>query len=470
MKRTQKTYKQSTVNVVVLVLVLILLFYLFSQLWGSVSAAVSTQRTQVITDTDYLHLRGYVFRYESAYLGNSGGIYDYSCENGAKIGVNKGFATFYPTSDAEAKQKKLDSLSEQISRLDSKLASGGTVSELENIKHTLSSSYYSFIDNVQNGNYTAADSIGDELLDALANYKTIADGQTDSSIAVKNQLLSEKATLLSSCGSPQELVADESFYFFREVDGYESVFDPKKLENISYEDLEALLSSRPQAISDSVIGKRVNSAEWFLVLPTDAETVMRFAVKNVAVAEDESESEADAQSEEESKSRRPVKEEDEEPQITFKTGESFTVLFSSMGDEKSQMVLEDAYTDDGGNGYLVFSGYDMALAAKLSRAQDVKIDMGSETGYRIPTDALATVKGELGVYILTGTVVEFRRVTEKVKDAGNGYCIVNTYSEDRAELDAAEAKGEAVERPPYLNENDLIITSGNDLYDGKLID
>ncbi len=466
MKRTKKTYKQSTVNAVVLILVLVLLIYLGAQLSRNFSTAVSTQRTQIITDVDYLHLRGYVFRYEAPIYGSADGIYDYTSEDGARIGVDKSYATFYPTDDAVSNQKKLDELSEKISRLDSKSASSGTVSELANIKKNLSSSYYSFINNVQNGNFPAADSVGDSLLDSLVDYKSIAEGKGGAADVAKSRLESEKAELLSSCGSGRELLADESFYFFRDADGYEEVFDPAKLENIGFDDLEALLGTKPTSYGNNVIGKRVNSAEWFLVLPTDAETVMRFKSKT-AVNDVESSETDTGESETEKNSGRNEKDEDE---VIYNIGMSYTITFSSMSDRESEMVLEDAYTDDKGNGYLVFSGYDMALAAELSRAQDVKINMGSETGYRIPTDALREVGEERGVYILTGTVVEFRRVTEKIKDTGNGYCIVNTYGEDRAELDEAKEKGEERERPPYLNENDLIITSGNDLYDGKLID
>ena len=93
--------------------------------------------------------------------------------------------------------------------------------------------------------------------------------------------------------------------------------------------------------------------------------------------------------------------------------------------------------------------------------------MSSVTGYRIPAEALTKLNGNDGVYILVGTAVEFRRVT-KLSD-GNGYFIVNTYEKDREEnqLGGTANSGSEI---PYLNVNDLIITSGNDLYDGKLID
>ena len=110
------------------------------------------------------------------------------------------------------------------------------------------------------------------------------------------------------------------------------------------------------------------------------------------------------------------------------------------------------------------------LVTSSASSQDVKINMDSTTGYRIPSDALVENGGEKGVYILVGTVVEFRRVT--VIGEGNGYYIVNTYERDRAEIEAdTEMDGSTdKERLPYLYVNDLIITSGNDLYDGKRLD
>jgi hypothetical protein len=130
------------------------------------------------------------------------------------------------------------------------------------------------------------------------------------------------------------------------------------------------------------------------------------------------------------------------------------------------MTLERVLFDGEGEGYVVFSSYDLILSSELSRAQDVKVNMGSTTGYRIPSDSLVENDGESGVYILVGTVVEFRRVSVILE--GNGYMIVKTYEKDRAE---GEANGTLDgEKYPYLYVNDLIITSGNDLYDGKLLD
>ena len=463
MKRLPKTYKQSAVNAVILVLVLILFVYMGAQFANNFSNKLSTQRTQEITDVEYLHLRGYVFRYETPMSGLGEGVYDYLLEDGAKVGVDQTYATYYKTANGKAEQEKLDALSEQIRRLSSKNAVGGTVSDLSAIISALDSSYYSYIDNVQKGNVAGADRRGNTLLDAIVSYRSVTTGWGDVESGVLNSLKADKKALLESYGAGQSLVANEGFYFFRDTDGYEQIFSPDKLDGISCEELDKLVSSNPKSYGDGIIGKRVDGAKWFLVVPTDEETAMRFSYTIVHRPEVET----GTDTEDESTVYVPA-----EPEIEtgYYIGKSYSVTYSSNGDKSAQMVLEDVKVEESGKGYLIFSSYDLSLSAELSRAQDVKVEMHSETGYRIPTDALVKVNGETGVYIIIGTVVEFRRVTVSLEDKGSGYVIVKTYEMDRAELDAAENEGEAVERPKYLKANDLIITSGNDLYDGKLID
>ncbi len=460
MKKTTKTYKQSTVNAVILVLVLVLFLYLGAQLSKNFSTMVSTQRTQVITDVDYLHLKGYVFRHETPVSVQGEGVCDYLLEDGAKVGVDQTYAVYYRTGDAAEKQDRLDAVSRQIRRLSSKSAIGETVSDLSAINEALSSSYYSYINSVQNGNFSAADRQGEGLVDALVNYRSVTTGWNDVASGTLAALEGQKKALLADLGKGEDLVAREGFYFFRATDGYETVFSPEKLDGISCDELEKLVASDPQTHSGRVIGKRVDSAEWFLVVPTDAETVMSFAYE---ILPEESETDTESGSDE---TRRADEDNVGETEIGFYTGRTYTVTFSSTGEKSAEMKLDDAYIDEDGKGYLVFSSYDLTLSAELSRAQDVKVRMSSTTGYRIPTEALTELDGEDGVYILIGTVVEFRRVT--VIERGDGYCIVNTYEKDKAELE--ETENETTPRPPYLYINDLIITSGNDLYDGKLLD
>ena len=114
---------------------------------------------------------------------------------------------------------------------------------------------------------------------------------------------------------------------------------------------------------------------------------------------------------------------------------------------------------DENNAYMLFSSYDLAAAASFSRTQSVRIYMGSTSGYRVPKQAVYDGEQYDYVYVLVGNMVELRRVS--IKGAGNGYYIVSTYEED--------LKDNVLGDIPYLRINDLLITSGNDLYDGKLL-
>jgi hypothetical protein len=72
-------------------------------------------------------------------------------------------------------------------------------------------------------------------------------------------------------------------------------------------------------------------------------------------------------------------------------------------------------------------------------------------GYYVPESALHTVNGQVGVYVLENSTLHFRRV--KILWRGDGYCIVA-----RAE----DGTGSEI----YLN--DMIVTEGRKLYDGKV--
>ena len=144
-----------------------------------------------------------------------------------------------------------------------------------------------------------------------------------------------------------------------------------------------------------MLGRAIGSPEWFLAIPVSADDVSSFT--------------------------------DSEGNALLGSVLEVTLTGS---DRVVKMTLDSLRIEESGEGLLVLSSFDLTVAKDLARAQSVKIKMSSLTGYRIPTEALAEQDGEKGVYILVGTVVEFRRVT--VMGEKNGYLIVNTYEDDDA--------------------------------------
>lgn len=421
-----KVYKQAIVNTVILIVILCFFLYLGIQFSRNFSTKVSTQRTQTITDTEYLSLSGYVFRDERLCKQATAGVTDYLIADGEKVGVGMAYADFYPMAGEKDKvlsehQTELNDLSEQIMRLKSGISAGGTVSDLAHIDKTLSQSYYAYINSISDGDFSAADKTGEALLGAIVDHSVIT-GHDGAAENILSALESKKQTLLQTLEStPKRLYSSESCYFYKTTDGYETAFSSAKLEGMTPDSLRELASSKPEEYSADVIGKTIFDPEWFLALPTDEATALRFT-----------------------------------------EGELYQVTFSGGNGKTISMTLRRICLDESGDGdaYLLFSSLDLTVSGELLRAQDVKILMGSCTGYRIPSEALHRVNGEDGVFILVGNMIEFRRVT--VIGEGLGYYIVNTYEKD------AEEGG--VSTIPYLAGNNLIITSGNDLYDGMLLD
>ena len=128
---------------------------------------------------------------------------------------------------------------------------------------------------------------------------------------------------------------------------------------------------------------------------------------------------------------------------TQTVGKQYRVLFSENGDRAVTMTLERL------DGTLaIYRADDCPTDFVYYRTQTVQLVSEVQTGYYVPETALYTVSGETGVYVLENSTARFRRVD--VIYRGDGYCL-------------AAMGGQ-------IRENDLLITSGGNLYDGKVFE
>lgn len=420
----ERRFNQNIVNTVILVVILAMLVYLAVQISSGFYSKVSTQRTQKMSDFEYAYLDGCIFRDDSV-IGASGDVVYYTVQDGERVGVGQVYAEVYSdtglsASDADGVQKRLNALSAAIALIKSGVGSDGSSSHLGKINEDILSGYYSYIDSVLAGDLASADKAGEKLLSGLVNYSSVTSGE-----AAKNRLTTlqkERDELLASLsGTKRALVSDKSFNFFYSADGYENINHTSRLAGLTPQELDSIMSSKPEGMKN-IIGKATESSKWYLALPLDEASLETFGEL---------------------------------------IGITFTVDFLGFDGLEIDMLLESIVEDEeGGGAYMLMSSRDLSHAVSLDRSQSVRILLGSYTGYRIPKEALHSVNGRDGVYILVGNVIEFRRVT--VIGNGDDYYIVATY-----ESDAAENPDEST---PYLNINDMIVTSGNDLYDGKQLD
>ena len=142
----------------------------------------------------------------------------------------------------------------------------------------------------------------------------------------------------------------------------------------------------------------------------------------------------------------------------FTEGNTYPLTFPYNSDVVIKMKLERIIRENSSESVvLVFKTNTMPDNFNYLRKQSVQIVEESYTGYKVPANALRVVDGVKGVYILSGNTVKFKEVEVLVEL--NGYFIVK-------------------EQPTYLEDEnynkklglyDVIIISGKNLYDGKIV-
>ena len=419
-----KTYRRAAVNAAIVAVVLLLFVYVGIQLSRNFSSQVSTQRTQKVTDVTYAYLDGYIFT-DSEVLTSDSGIVHYLVSDGEKVGVGQAYAELYPGSglaedERRETEKRLNALSAQIALLEGGMEHAKDASDLGAISDEISESYYSYIDSVLGGDFKSAHKTGDTLLGALSDYSAVTLSEvTENALAA---LTAERESLIASIGgTSRTLISDRSFTFFYNPDGYEKIFHSSRLEGLTRETLDTLAKDKAET-AQGAIGTAVYSSKWYIAIPADDAEYAEF--KNGI-------------------------------------GKTYSVELRGGDGISVDMLLENIVSDedDRTRSYLLFSSLELSSISGAERTQSVRVKLGSCSGYRIPEGALHRVGEEDGVYILVGNMIEFRRVT--LIGRGEGYYIANTYENDLAE----GSKGDI----PYLSANELIVISGRDLYDGKLL-
>ena len=141
----------------------------------------------------------------------------------------------------------------------------------------------------------------------------------------------------------------------------------------------------------------------------------------------------------------------------YDVGKSYPITFEDNSDVclalSLERIVDDTMDDDS---LLVFCCTEIPLDFEFLRCQNISIASEEYKGYKVPKASMRlSPEGELGVYVLSGTTVSFKKID--IVYEGDNYVISalrETYGENANE---------------YLNLNENIIVEGKELYDGKII-
>ena len=376
---------------------------------------VLTTPVRRITDTRITSAQGYLFRNEEVLSTENAGLVDALVENGTKVGKNVSVANVWsvPQTGEElaSAQLRLTRINRIIRILeDSRLKPGTPLSEANKYRTEYTALYREISAAAASGNLDRIPVLEEQLLVALNRYVSLV-GETDETLAHLASLREEKESLIGAASSV-EIKSETSsglFYDSGYVDGFEGIFTTQALESLTPDALHTLAESTPTTPEGQTVGKLVYGYEWYLALELSA-----------SVAEG------------------------------FREGKGYRFTFPENDNAEATLTLTNKV-----------AGTDTVLAVFVCeshpndflfyRKQTVEITVGTSDGFYIPESALVTQNGVTGVYVFEESTVRFRQA--EIIWRGDGYAIAALPGDDSLTA---------------LQENDILIVSGKDLYEGKV--
>lgn len=418
------------ISIATVPLVVFLIAFAVYQCAKHITVGMNTLRTQQITETSYVSLELYVFRDETTVAADDGGVIYYRTSDGEKVGVGDTVGQIYGTSGLTAeqiaeRQSTLNSLLARIETLEKN--SIGTLADTQSTSARIDKSYTELMRAAESGRMDVAGGYAKDMLAEMERYAALT-GKLEDSGVTADMLRAAAEALLADAVPAKELKAENSGYFYRTVDGCESIFNYGSALTMTVGEFLTMRdnATTQRGATDGYYGKFVTSPLWY-------------AAAYVSYAD----------------------------AATFKVGSEYVMQLSDSAYSEISMRLEKSEADEGGV-MLVFSSMSVPSDVNIGRTVSVRTASGSIHGYRVPETALISLShGDDvydAVYVLEGNVIECRIV--HILRRYNGYCIVKTAEDAKAD---EALLGENTSPWERLSQNDKIITSGSGLYEGKII-
>ncbi len=389
-----------------------LIVYALGHALGIGAETLLTTPIQDITDHRITSAYAYLFRDETLLEMSGTGLVDELVSSGEKVGKNVAVVDWYPFSNAsevsEERQRMVNIINRALRVLEESDVSGQPVSNAEGYRADAILHYQEISAQLREGKASGVLQLEDELLADLNRYFSLSGRTTAEERANMIEMLQAQKKII--LGTDHETVTNTEasgvYYSSAYVDGYETIFTTEALEGLTSEGFAALRETEP-AVSDGMqtVGKMVYGYSWYAVMELPEELIESFEV-----------------------------------------GVRYRVAFPENEGREFELTLERL------EGTLaVFRSDDSPSNFVFYRAQTVEITIDTCQGFYIPNTALYEQNGVEGVYVFENGAARFRRI--EVLYRGEGYCIA-----------ARPVDSETSE----LRESDVLITSGRNMYDGKV--
>ena len=383
------------------------------------SEDISTIISGVTTQSERVGGTGYIFRDEKILEAETAGAVEYFVSDGGKVSVGQKIANVYEVSSPSAgilAKRELFIVDKQIALLEKSVIKGAEVVDLSMLRNDANDTYYKILNLIAEKDTSELAVQTEKMMVTMnkMNVRTDKDG-TSTVTATLNILQQQRSSYIRGLALEQD--SPQSGYFYYTPDGFESKFKLSALEDMTANDFYSLVhyyENTKMQLKDAVYGKIADTTVWKFVMP--------IAQKKAAGLED-----------------------GKEYKLTFKENNNTTLIMTLEGRIEANSREESI---------LIFECNRLPDNFSLERCQSAEIELSSIEGIYVPLSAMARVNGVRGVFVLRGSVVHFRKVD--IIYNGADYCLV-------------AKSGEGTEDYAYLGTNELIITNGKNLFDGRIL-
>lgn len=284
---------------------------------------------------------------------------------------------------------------------------GVQTTDLSSLEKRIDSSCQAYIKAIQSGNVNSIGKYRDSLKESIT-ARQLATGGAISVDEKIEELESELSMLEKKAGGYSAVVAQNPGYYVSKTDGFENKVDYTKAAELTVDEINDLINS--QADSQNVMGKLVDSFDWYVLCTIDSNKV-----------------------------------------TSFKMDKTTKILLPNSPLQEIEARFIKVNDTKNGKTAVVFCGNIMNDLIANLRLEDVQLVVNEYSGFRIDNRAIREVDGVQGVYVLVGNIVKFRKVN--VIYSSEEYSIVNNVEDENG----------------HLRRYDEVIVEGTDLFDGKVI-
>ena len=328
---------------------------------------VKTTPAQQVSLDDSFSASGYFIRQEQTVDIAEGNTVEYNYSDGDKVSKGAALVTEYSNQDALTVSRELKSINDNIEQLETFSSTSSTTTNSSRLNQKIIDQMNLLSEQVDNGSLGQVASIASELRQLVLKSGSVSDNSKD----IKKELanLKQQAASLESRldGKTTNIYSPCAGYFCESADGYESIFTPDVVDELTLSSLEKLSKKNPASTSGK--GKVVSGYVWY------------YAAKV---------SDADAKN--------------------LKQGNSVKLRFSQISQDVSATI--QAVRDDESNDstLVIFQSEDMDAELVSMREQVATVVVDSYAGPKVPKSAVRMENDEMGVYVLSNSVASYKKI------------------------------------------------------------